>query len=513
MALAHAQSLLAMQRPQLYWFGKPPDEQQVALVQQHKLELRVHANGQTPDFRHTCAALFWATEGHFASAAVYLRDHVKSALDDGVYVVAVVSAAEDDERLNNVSKLFVDVDPSDARKSHHRVLSTPVDLHQLLHQVLVHAPGAARNAVLTITGDVQVAQEGRFLLQRAFHDCTSVSLEPIAPGFSGADTFIVKATLKDSFAGPEPRPFFAKLGGSAELQKEMQAFRIFAEHHVPWYLRPNFVAERTTYGVEHGILVGTFVQNSCSLAEAVRKPNGARHIKSLFEETLVGLRQQKRTTTTASDQRSVVSALKNFCQREKVPSELWKSAANEFGGELVDADTLWWRLLDLPRREWRCSAIHGDLHGENVRVRKEDAIVIDFAHACTGPACADLAQLEVSLAFDTIEGDEHGDAWRSLVAGLYESDAISASLAPGAPIQGSTWIHEAIAEIRALVPASVADTDEYKRVLAVYLLRQASYPASKKFPAQDGYRRTFAYWLASRLTESLQAEVSSTVAV
>ena len=500
-----------MQRPQLYWFGKLPDEQQVALVQEHKLELRVHANGQTPDFRHACAALFWATEGHFAPAAVCLRDHVKSALNDGVYVVAIVSAAEDDERLNNVSKLFDSVDPSNARRSHHRVLSAPVDLHQLLHQVLVHAPGAARNTALTIAGDVQVPQEGRFLLQRAFHDCTSLSLEPIAPGFSGADTFIVKATLKDSFAGPEPRPFFAKLGGSAELQKEMQAFSIFAEHHVPWYLRPNFVAERTTYGVEHGILVGTFVQNSCSLAEAVRTPNGARHIKSLFEETLAGLRQQKRTTATASEQRAVVSALKDFCKREKVPPQRWKDAADKFGGELVDADTLWWRLLDLPKREWRCSAIHGDLHGENVRVRKEDAIVIDFARASIGPACADLAHLEVSLAFDTSNGDQQGEDWRGVIAGLYESDAISASLTPGAPVQGSTWIHEAVAEIRALVPASVVDADEYKRVLAVYLLRQASYPASKRFPDQDEYRRTFAYWLACRLTESLQTEASYTL--
>ena len=502
-----------MQRPQLYWFGKPPDKQQVALVQEHKLHLRVHENGQTPDFRHACGALFWATEGYFAPAAVCLRDHVRSALDDGVYVVAVVSAAEDDARLNNVSKLFDGVDPSNARKSHHRVLSAPVDLHQLLHQVLAHAPGAARNTSLSIAGDVPVAQGRRFLLERAFHDCTSVFLDPIAPGFSGADTFIVKATLIDSLAGPEPRPFFAKLGGSDELQKEMQAFRVYAEHHVPWYLRPNFVSERTTYGVEHGILVGTFVQNSYSLAEAVRTPNGARHINSLFGETLAGLRQQMQTTATASEQRSVVSALKAFCKREKVPPQRWKDAAEKFGGELIDADALWWRLLDLPKREWRSSAIHGDLHGENVRVRKEDAIVIDFAHACTGPACADLAHLEVSLAFDTSTDDQQGDDWRRVVAGLYEPDAISASLTPGALVQGSTWIHEAVAEIRALVPASIVDRDEYKRVLAVYLLRQASYPASKKCPEHDEYRRTFAYWLACRLTESLQAEALSTAEV
>lgn len=499
-----------MQRPQLYWFGKPPNQQQMALVKEHKLELRVHENGQPPDFRYACAALFWAMEEYFAPAAVCLRDHVKSALDDGIYVVAVVSAAEDDERLNNVSKLFNGVDPSNARRSYHRVLSAPVDLHQLLHQVLVHAPGAARYTALTIAGDVQVLPEDRFLLQRAFHDCTSLSLEPIAAGFSGADTFVVKAMLRDSFAGPEPRPFFAKLGGSAELQREMLAFRTFAEHHVPWYLRPNFVAERTTYGVERGILVGTFVQDSCSLAEAARRPTGARHIKSLFEDTLAGLRQQKQTTATVSEQRAVVSVLKDFCKREKVPSQRWKDAADKFGGDLIDPDALWWKLLGLPKREWRSSAIHGDLHGENVRVRKEDAIVIDFAHACTGPACADLAHLEVSLCFDTSQGDQQGDEWRRVVADLYEPAAISASLTSGVPVQGSTWIHKAVAEIRTLVAVSVVDDDEYKRVLAVYLLRQATFPVHKKFPEQDEYRRTFAYWLACQLAESLQAEASFT---
>jgi hypothetical protein len=50
----------------------------------------------------------------------------------------------------------------------------------------------------------------------------------------------------------------------------MKAFRSYAEHHVPWYLRPNFVAERSAYGVSRGILVGSFVANSCALAEAVR---------------------------------------------------------------------------------------------------------------------------------------------------------------------------------------------------------------------------------------------------
>ena len=496
-----------MQRTQIPWFGKPPDDAQATLVEEHGFNLVVHGRTSSPDFRYACAALFWATDGYFSQAAPSLRDHLKAALNDGVYLASIVSPAADFTCLQDVKDLFSEADPTEAVKPH-RVLTEPVELHKLLHHVLLHTPGAARDIALKITGDVEVDKESRFLLQRAFHDCRAIKLESITPGHSKAETFIVRATLKDSFAGPEPRPFFTKLGISTKLQKEMLAFRQYAEHHVPWYLRPNFIPERIAYGVENGILVGNFVPNSCSLAEAVRKGDGAQHVRSLFEETLAGLRQQFQTTAVASQERSVISALKEFCKLEKAPATRWETAKQLFGGDMVDPQALWWRLVDLPRREWRKSAIHGDLHGENVRVRKDDAILIDFAHACTGPASADLAQLEVSLAFDTMEGDEQGEEWRAIVMNLYSAEAIRASLQPQAVAVSGTWIHEVVAEIRSLACASVTGEDEYMRVLAVYLLRQGCLPESKKLTAQNEYRRTFAYWLACRLTEHLDMATS-----
>ena len=254
--------------------------------------------------------------------------------------------------------------------------------------------------------------------------------------------------------------------------------------------------------------MGSFVPNSCSLAEAVRKGGGALHIRSLFAETLAGLRQQFQITAVASQERSVVSALKDFCKLERAPPTRWRTSEQLFGGDVVDPRALWWGLVDLPKREWRMSAIHGDLHGENVRIRKDDAILIDFAHASTGPASADLAQLEVSLAFDTVEGDEQGEAWRAVVTGLYSAEAIQASLQQQAVSVGGTWIHEVVAETRRLACASVTGADEYMRVLAVYLLRQGCLPANKKLTAHDEYRRTFAYWLACRLMEHLHTAAS-----
>jgi hypothetical protein len=500
-----------MSRIRLLWFGKPPDQSQVDLIEQHGLHLAVHKEGDTPDFQYARAAVFWATDNYFADAAKCVREFVRAAIDDGVFVAPVVSVAADYQMLHELNKLLDSLDPHGARKAHQKIFTTPVDLHQMLHQFLLHDPGPARKTDLVIEGEVKIEkEEDRFLLQRAFHDCVSIRLEPIAPGYSGADTFIVKAKLKNSNAGPEPVPYFAKLGRSDKMQAEWKAFREFAEHHVEWYLRPNFVPERTTYGVKRGILVGTFVQNSYALAEAVRKPDGARHIRSLFLETLAALRRQKRTITPGTQ--SLAGALEPFCDAFQVPEARWKQAAEMLGGACIRADDLWYRLIGLPPLDWQSSAIHGDLHGENVRVRKEDSILIDFAHAAPGPACADLAHLEVSLVFDGRSGDLRGEAWKQGVLEFYSPDAITASLAQPAMMKKDTWMQAAVAEIRALVPAAVANPmspEEYMRVLAVYLLRHASFSANNKDRADDDFRRTFAFWLACRLAEHLQATASA----
>lgn len=502
----------SMNRLRLVWFGKQPDEGQQALIKEHGLHLDVHDGAEVPDFKFARAAVFWGTGKHFAEAARCVRDFVKAAIDDGIFVAPVVSVDADYETLHELNKLLDSVDPHRAREAHYKVFTTPVNLHDVLHRFLLHDPGPARKTDLVIEGEVPVAEEeDRLLLQRAFHDCHSIRLEPIAPGYSGADTFVVKARLLDSNAGAEPVPYFAKLGRSDKMQAEWKAFRAFAEHHVEWYLRPNFVLERTTYGVNRGILVGTFVKDSRALAEAVRQPDAAaKHIRSLFGETLAALRRQKRTITPGTQ--SVVSALKPFCDYSKVPSTRCKQANETFGGDSIGAQDLWYRLIQLPPLDWRSSAIHGDLHGENVRVRKEDAILIDFAHAAPGPACADLAHLEVSLVFDGRPGDMQGEAWKEAALKLYAPDAIVASLASSTGRAGDGWMSEAVAEIRTFVPDAVANPaspEEYMRVLAVYLLRHATFPANTVGKADDEYRRSFAFWLACRLTQHLETMTSA----
>jgi hypothetical protein len=308
-------------------------------------------------------------------------------------------------------------------------------------------------------------------------------------------------------------PFFVKLDEPAKLRREMRKFQQYAEHHVPWFLRPNFVGVRCIYGVHMAILVGTFVPASKSLWEALQEHNGRRHIRALFEETLAGMRQEVPGIHHVVAQGSVVAALEELCRHQCISPQR-VAAARQWGG-VHSASSLWHKLLDLPPQPWQPGTMHGDMHGENVRIRKEDAIIIDFAHTAPGPLSADLASLEVWLAFKVPAGRiPDRDAWRSQVEYMYRPEVIDAILLNGSACQRTAgWLGDCVDEIRKLARTSAFSAGEYKRVLAVYLLRQSSFSADPEAAEEDEYRRTYAYWLADRMVLSLSNTVPTDLVV
>src|SRR6185369_6439599 len=228
-------------------------------------------------------------------------------------------------------------------------------------------------------------------------------------------------------------------------------------------------------------------------------------IRSLFEETLGGLRRQANTATTGS----VVGLLEPYCRHERIP-ESRVTAAMDFGKDVNPPHVLWRKLLNLPADPWRQSAMHGDMHGENVRVRKGDAIVIDFAQAARGPMSADLANLEVWFAFH-LASTAGITEWQARVDFMYAAEHIVASLGGGTDQARthSDWLSDCVHEIRKLAVQSVEAPDEYLRVIAVYLLRYASFKARGADEAADERRKTFAYWLANRLVLAICARHSA----
>lgn len=492
-------------RPQVLWFGKPPDEQDQREARNRRLELVAVQPGTVPSFRFARAAVFWATSPHFESTIEALEVHILGAINEGLFLFIVVGS---EAQRKDIARALDSALPKGAPNDQHRVRMYPVEPHEASNTALMHNPGPTANDLLEIVtpAGVELGTDQQLLLRRAFHDCRAINLRPISRGRSGAQTFLVAATLAASNAGPQPVPFFAKLGASRKLRQEMERFAVFAEHHVRWYLRPNFLADRRIYGVEHGILVGTFVDPSRSLSEVVLAGEGPPAIRALFEETLSVLRQEQEFSESEAPG-SVFDPLEEFCGHDKIPSARVE-AAEAFGGTVNKPRSLWRKLIGLPQQKWRRSAIHGDMHGENVRVRRGDAIVIDFAHAKPGPMSADLASLEVHLAFSVCPAAYTSDreAWTRDVEVLYRASTIDAAFVNDVPEREGQVLHACLKEIRRLAGNSVCSTEEYKRVLAVYLLRHASFPPDPPDSEVDEFRRAYAYWLANRLVISICAD-------
>jgi hypothetical protein len=249
-------------------------------------------------------------------------------------------------------------------------------------------------------------------------------------------------------------------------------------------------------------LVGRFAAGSQSLWEVAAVGHGPRHIRSLFAETL-GVLRQDRQVADPDVHGSVIETLDTFCKHWRVPNDRVE-LARQFGGEVHSSATLWRKLLNLPSQRWLRSPIHGDMHANNVRVRKEDAIVIDFAHATRGPMCADLASLEVWLAFEWLNG-QHFDrnAWQCRVEQAYRPSDLMQICWDPADTAMAHWLLPCLHEIRMQATHCTLGADEYLRVLAVYLLRHATFPADRRSVDDDGFRRAYAYWLSNRLVMHL----------
>lgn len=494
-----------VERPKLLWYGRPPTADDTREAVHRGLTIEEPLPSAEPDFTHARAAIFWATKPHYESAVSQLEAQLVPAVNNGLYLFVVVETAG---QLSEVNRVLAEGHPEGARDNSYRVrtsaASSPVQPYEAPQEALMHPtrPAAHKSLLIDAPVDLELSDVHRLLLQRAFHDCKAIKLDLITGGFSGAMTFYVQATLAASNAGPTPMPFFAKLHESTQLREEMDSFREYAEHHVAWYLRPDFLPDRCLYGVDQGVLVGRFAEGSKSLWEVAAVGQAPRHIRSLFNETLGVLRRDRQIVDPATHG-SVIEPLEAFCKHWRVSKDRVE-AAKQFGGEVHSSATLWRKLLNLPSSRWLRSPIHGDMHANNVRVRKEDSIVIDFAHATRGPMCADLASLEVWFAFEW-PNEQHFDqaAWERRVEHAYRpAEIMPISWSQQDPAMNH-WVLPCLHEIRLLANDSTLGADEYLRVLAVYLLRHASFPANARCTADDEFRRAYAYWLANRLVVSL----------
>lgn len=422
------------------------------------------------------------------------RDVVLPAIHHGAKVV-VVADIDDVPELTRSLKFL-------QHANQVQILVYPPAAQLIAEGFARHDPGPAFKASLLVDGETQLSDEERVLLRRAFHDCSRVSLEKLSGGRS-AKVFCGFVTIVDSRVGPRPLPFFIKFDKQHKISRERANYLNCATNYIPFYLRPNLDDSRCAIGHERGILVGNFIEHSDSLAAVINRGAGQAVISSLFENALRGWRLQAYQPEVVHVEQPLAKSMNGAIHPATKAFKLQHldrraELAAQRHGSKYDRNGLVRLLENLPSIPHRRGFMHGDLHGENVRVRGNEAIIIDLASVGTGPLAADPAGLDVWLGFSEISMTH--EEWKKFADDLYTlSSLVDTPLPKNEPDFGHR-LWNSIRQIRRIALVDRMHPNEYATAVAVQLLRRALHKEDDK---ADDDRRVYGFALAERLALDL----------
>ena len=351
-----------------------------------------------------------------------------------------------------------------------------------------------------------ISEEGRILIQRAFHDCSKVKLASNFEGRSGVGTYRVYATYKHEYLNnPPPYKYFAKLGDRKQISKEYLAYRDTALEHIPFHLGPRLRLDRCELGAQQGIIVSDYVSGSENLLDCARNGLGAPVIASLFNTTL-RVWQDSSKVADKSLQDYLKDRMPNLIPEHR------RSLIEHYG--ILKEPTELQALLDtMPSKPVQIGVVHGDLHALNVLVRNGDAIVIDFEKMHDDlPLLLDLASLEAGLFVDGFVSDRRNgaDLLKSIEC-LYEVDAlVKLRFDPCHPGDGSAWFFDCVRQIRMQARQVELKRRQYALTLGIefakkacknFKLNSSTNPAEPALTGED--IRALAYVLAARILDKL----------
>jgi hypothetical protein len=454
-------------------------------------------------------------------SALHLRDGraVVVALDDGAATASLQTGTETVLRdaLAHGLAAFVSCSFNDATavavalenwRLDGIVLVTPRgEESELIEEIVRVREQPTINVSLQVIGGEPLSSEEEILLKRAFGDCSAVKLVKQSTG--SAKVFCAFASLLNSRVGPIPLPFFVKFDDRKKIERELDNYRQCTTLHVPFNQRPNLDDERCLLSHSSGVIVGNFVEQSESLMEAIDRGAGRDALHSLFEGALRGWRRQPFYDTQYVVDMNILGHLRrsrpiayNLGRKRRLEKRRHSAGPAVRPFEELDA-----MLAALPAIKYRYGTTHGDLHGNNVRIASSDAILIDFASVDYGPLTVDPAALDVSLMMDTklIAGDD----WVRLADEVYELKALRAPAVPPRPERDAANLLDALHYIRQTAFTVQFSDMEYPIVVALQLLRKASYDGDD---AEGQRRRVHAYRLADRIIVQLADEHFRTAA-
>ncbi|EKD96564.1 MAG: Aminoglycoside phosphotransferase [uncultured bacterium] len=380
-----------------------------------------------------------------------------------------------------------------------------------------HDSGRSPKLGLNIHDDTTSLEEAdRILLQRSFSDCSSIIIRGTPQGFSAK---VITVFAEFEVQGPVRHsvPFIAKLDKKDDVEKEINNYKDYIDHFVPFYLRPGVDRSRCFFDQERGIIVANYVDHSTSLLDAITRGAGPAALHTLFDETLrrwfhnAVVREDSLYLTLQKGNPNTDRFVMNEFERN--PNILIQ--AKKFDTVLNPAELLE-AVKAIPCVRYLFGISHKDLHAKNVLVRGSDAVIIDFPRCEHGPILLDLATLDVSIAFDSTpilikeniyekeiykkleeEYEKKFKEWLSFV-----SDIFSIGKILGLPMYKNG--HEPLArewscirQIRRLALLDQEDKHEYAICVAIELLRRSMF--GDENPRVAGC----AYYLADRLIKSL----------
>ena len=375
-------------------------------------------------------------------------------------------------------------------------ISMPV--HALAEKFRRKVPAPAPNNALVIDCiDVELNETQKLLLKIAFHDCVKIFVRQLSGGLSGEVSLSVHAVFSDSRAGLRPLPFFAKIDERDKIQHEINNYQIYVHHFIPFNLRPNLSEDRCFIGACVGVIVGNLAEYTESLFYTARRGVARQAINSLFDDSLRGWRIQ-------ADKVKKNPAIE-LNQGDKLVFDPVKCKAEISGmafeiGAKKSPDKLLEDIYQLPVMDFYETPIHGDLHSKNVLVRNTEAILIDFERTRRGPLLSDIASLEVSLVFDTAEGDTK-EGWRKLIDSLYSEEFLFRVPGPAKEPRKREWMWECVRILRQRAFSEQFTLREYPLMLAMYLLRRSHWTGDKNLKDVDTFRRAYAYVIAEKLVD------------
>lgn len=361
-----------------------------------------------------------------------------------------------------------------------------------------------------------LAKDDVALVGHLFRDAASVTLDPLAGGFSGAQVFRAKARDAD---GTRHADTVVKLGPSALVGPERAATERIAErlgNNVPSIRGYVDFGDRAAVryawaAMGHG-RVRTFkhLWETGTPAEEL-----CRILDQVFDEVLQPLYDAARYESFPLLERLQFTRWAPAV-REAVTAVLGRSPTEEtlvFPGGYQARNLCWSYERDFPSlptlsgEQRLVCQLHGDLNTANILVDSRDNTwVIDFARTWVGPVLMDLAKLENDLLYILTPAEDLAGALR-ITRVLRKVQDLRAPLPEACPAPGFERTWTVLRHLRGIA-ARICREERSPTPLALLLVRYAAHTLTfaESSPAQRMWALAAACGFAEDAVRALRAD-------